>query len=155
MTLKALKWLKKKISENPRLATITLVTIVCAFILDASARLLFWYETYPNIDIAIHFGWGVGMSLVLFLFSKLRTRDVFEIMIIGNLLFEFGEMWQDKILPQPAYMKDVFFWDGFFDIVVGLIGVGIGWIIFRRSLNQPILPWQLGEKHEKNNIKHR
>jgi len=115
-----------------------LVVFLFAAILDGTARAIGWYATHTVIDVPIHFAWSMALAIILFLYFELDARDVFEVMIIGNILFEVGEMIHDKIIPQPPHHIDIFFWDGFSDILIGMIGVTVGWIIFQHTIKQPL-----------------
>ena len=139
-------WFVRKSREHPRLAALGWSTFILNSAIYWLAVARGWFQTYPSIDIPLHFASCFATIILLIVYIELNGKDAFEILIILNILFEIGEMWQDKILPQPAYMKDLFFWDGFFDIVVGLAGAVVGWSVVRRATGQPILPWSAAER---------
>ena len=85
------------------------------------------YKPMYWVDIPSHFFAGMAIaSLAIWLlhFTKGKYRNSF-IMIATLLLalfWEVLEMVGEVLIPDPPYLQDFFFWDGFWDVIVTLLG---------------------------------
>ena len=125
--LSIVNWIKKRTLGKPKLAAIALGSLLFATIFEVIVRANDWYRVYPNVDIITHFSWFFSSLLILYVYTELKALDIFEIVLVGHIVWEIGEMLVDKILPQAPHMIDVFFWDGFFDIINGVTGAAVAW----------------------------
>ncbi len=103
------------------------------------------YRTAPIVDLPGHFLSGLATTALAYWFLLwLRTRrgltgkphhGAILISLAVALAWEGIEGIQEMIAPDPAYLRDVFFWDGFFDVVAALAG---SLVVF------PLLRWLRG-----------
>jgi len=135
------QWVKRRTREMSGLVALGVGSVIFVSVLYYAATTLGWFEPYPHLDIPLHFFICFAGIILLEVYFELGLRDLLEIFIVANLLFEIGEMIQDRIIPQPPAHLDFFFWDGFTDILVGLSGAALGWMVFRYATNRTILPW--------------
>ena len=95
------------------------VTLIIWLIIELFiARLNGLYESFPQIDIFSHLFFGIAFAYFT-LYQK--TKNPFLWLLIVSFAWELIEMLHDKIIPQPQYLLDYFFWDGFIDIVIHII----------------------------------
>ena len=91
---------------------------------------------FPPIDIAVHMISGATLAAIGFFILDKKPRLVLPATFLLLLLWEALEMAGDRLFPQfsnCAYLfchADVFFWDGFFDVLFGIAAAGIVTIIF-------------------------
>jgi uncharacterized membrane protein YjdF len=90
------------------------------------------YRTVPWVDIPGHFLSGMASAaLAYWLLQRWRSRRnrtdrsyVLAVLIAIAIAFlwEASEMIGERIWPDPAHLRDVFWWDGFWDVVAGTVG---------------------------------
>ena len=91
-------------------------------------RVAYW------VDVPSHLFGGMAvaslalMTLDLTKFRLRKTYSFFTVFFV-SIMWEILETIDDYITPdQPLYLKDYFFWDGFFDIIFTLVG-GITFLV--------------------------
>ncbi len=104
-------------------------------LVELSARIFELYRIFPSVDIFSHAFFGVFVMGLFMLIYKKRFKVGFGVVFAIGVLWEIGEITFDKIFPHyPQWYKDIFFWDGFWDIVVKLIASAItGYIILKKK----------------------
>ncbi len=96
--------------------------------IELLARIQDLYIIWPPIDFITHFLGGMAMgSLVLWFYSLSNKNNRKILVMIWVLLLSIGweliEMAEEAIFPETIpQLRDYFFWDGFFDIILALIG---------------------------------
>lgn len=125
-----------------------IAALLCAVVFltwETMVRTWDLYRTAPLVDLPGHFLAGCASSALAFWYVQRRRsrRNRTEkpygwaigISIAIALLWELVEKVQEVVSPDPAYLRDVFWWDGFFDVVAGTAGAVL---VF------PILRWLRG-----------
>lgn len=111
--------------------------------IETIARMYNWYQLFPKYDLLSHFLFGLSWYGIYFLWKqkdkqKLSKKGFFDrafLSYIGVALFwEFLEKIGDTILFNTDYLMDIFFWDGFYDVVVGLIGLLFAYYILESRI---------------------
>jgi hypothetical protein len=111
---------------------------------EATARLGSLYLTHPPIDLIVHFLSGAALASTWILIvrwrkrraaSRLRLRAVALLGTLAvSLLWEIGEMVEERIRVNPPHLLDPFFWDGVTDVLVAGLAAGmIGWLLSRNA----------------------
>ena len=100
---------------------------------------LFIFKTfvaYPSVDIPAHIIGGATVALIGFLIYSKKTKIVLSWTFVILMLWEGFEMVGWRLFPKLsncAYIfchTDVFFWDGFWDVVIGMAAAAIIALIF-------------------------
>lgn len=125
-----LKKIKNKFKLPYNNLFITALLLFIFFLLvELMARIYDLYEHWPLIDIPSHF--FAGMAICCFSFwlinlSKIifkKTTTLVFVFVVASF-WEFLEILEEKITPfsVPPHLRDYFFWDGFWDIIVTFFG---------------------------------
>jgi uncharacterized membrane protein YjdF len=98
------------------------------------------YRRLPIVDVPGHFLAGMATTALLYwILKRRRTRSPHRTAIIVAfllaLLWEATERLQEVVSPDPRWLRDVFWWDGFFDVVAAVVG---SLVVF------PLLRWLSG-----------
>lgn len=103
------------------------------------------YRTAPIVDLPGHFLSGLAVTaLAYWLLLWVRTRrgipgkpfgGAILVSFVVALAWEGVEGIQEVLAPDPAHLRDVFFWDGFFDVIAAMVG---SFAVF------PLLRWLRG-----------
>jgi len=102
--------------------------MTCIFLFqEVVIRAQNFYMTAPLVDIPSHFLAGFAMGswfFLLFSLKGIKHIRLFTVLFtfLGDGVWEVLEMIDDKITPQPYYLIDPFFWDGFWDIFFTTLG---------------------------------
>ena len=85
------------------------------------------YRIVPMIDVVSHFLAGIALGATFLWFAyraKYYHTNWVSIagVIIASLIWEGVEIVQQWVIINPPYLIDIFFWDGFFDIIFALLG---------------------------------
>lgn len=90
------------------------------------------YRTAPLVDLPGHFLAGCATSaLAYWYFQRRRSRRnrtdkpyaiAIWVSVAVAFIWEGIETVQEKLWPDPAYLRDVFWWDGFGDVVAATVG---------------------------------
>lgn len=105
-----------------------------AVLLYGSNGFLLW----PWIDNIMHFAWGVNIFLIFFVLFKWEPLDALLAVFVWQMLWESIEIIGDRVIPQPDWMLDHFFFDGIKDTVMNLAGAFAAWWL---------LAWKKRDKH--------
>lgn len=100
------------------------------------------YRTAPHVDLPGHFLSGMAATALGYWFLVwMRARrgltgkpyaGAIVISLIIALAWEGIEAIQEVVAPDPPHLRDVFWWDGFFDVVAAMAG---SFVVF------PLLRW--------------
>ena len=90
------------------------------------------YYYLPSIDIVSHFIAGLWLGcffywLVYYWHISKRLTSFFVLLgtLISTLAWEGIETLQELVIYNPPHLVDIFWWDGFFDVIVALISASI------------------------------
>ncbi|PLW80112.1 hypothetical protein C0585_04320 [Candidatus Woesearchaeota archaeon] len=130
---------KGKIHIHPGFETFILasISIIIFLSIELISRIRDWYRIFPYIDIFTHLLAGISLFFVAFwigtvLKDKHKHKLAFFFVVASSIIWEIMETLEEMIVPNPPHLKDIFFWDGFFDIIFAIIG---GFIAFSFILN--------------------
>lgn len=106
-------------------------------VLEGCIRLFDWYRTAPWVDLPSHFLSGAAVTALVYRWlAKGPERSRRRRAMAGNLIVAFAweglEKLDEVFTPDPPHLRDVFFWDGFWDVVLALIG-GLVWLGIERA----------------------
>lgn len=110
-----------------RLFALSLSLLALFLFTESWIRELDLYRTFPSVDIPSHFIGGMATaSTILWILSltPIGERRILSIAFtfLVAVIWEIMETLQEMIIPDPPYLQDYFFWDGFWDIAVTVIG---------------------------------
>jgi hypothetical protein len=121
----------KKLIEVPynNLFITSLILVIAFLFVELIARIYNLYEYWPVIDVPSHFFAGMAATCIFFWIVSLsnvkrkRTTAVSLTLVVAGI-WELLEMLEEKITPftVPPFLRDYFFWDGFWDIIVTVMG---------------------------------
>jgi hypothetical protein len=112
---------------NTNLFILGLLLLIAFLFVELNIRMFNLYESAPWVDIPSHFLAGIAIgTIALWVISltlvKRKKRDaVFYTFIVGAI-WEILESFEDYFIYNPPWLKDYFFWDGFWDIIVTTAG---------------------------------
>jgi hypothetical protein len=114
---------------------IALYLSVPYILVEGSARLFELYRIFPHIDVPSHFFFGVGATALLILMYKKSYKFSLAVILSIGIIWEMSEIVFDRIFPDfPNWYKDIFFWDGFWDITVKVLGsIIVGYVLIRKN----------------------
>ena len=105
-----------------------LASISCSVILEFCVRHYdLWHLLWGRMDSLMHFLWGWNIFLIFVLLLRWTPRDALLGVFAWQMLWESIEIVGDIVLPQPAYMLDIFYMDGLKDTVVDMLGALAAW----------------------------
>jgi len=128
--------------KNSRLLTFAMFFTILWLLLELVARIYDFYRIIPWIDIPSHILAGIALAAFLTWFiyqSNIKRKNLLVILwvIAVSTVFEIGEILEEKIFPnQPLHLQDIFFWDGFWDIIMAIIGGLIFLALFKYRLRK-------------------
>ena len=136
-TKEALERILQSYKRQSLLSTALSLWIV-TLIIEVIIRTYDLYRIAPEVDVLSHFSAGVAMAASMFwLSNKIKFPHYRFAAIIGtivfSLLWELTEAIQELVIYNPPYLMDFFFWDGFFDVIIALVGAGV-FVFVRRNI---------------------
>lgn len=106
-------------------------------LVEAIARILDWYRVIPWIDIITHFLSGAAIGVFVYWYIQIKKHDerifitLIYVYFIG-IIWEYIEVLEESIWVEKfPHLRDVFLWDGFFDIVFHVLGAAIAISLFK------------------------
>jgi uncharacterized membrane protein YjdF len=95
--------------------------------IEVVARSYDLYRVFPNIDIISHFFAGMAICSGAFWvisLNKIRRKKIAAVIcvFIATVIWEILETVEEIVIPNSVYFRDIFFWDGFFDIIFTVLG---------------------------------
>lgn len=139
----------------------TILLLWLAFLgLEGTARLAGLYRTVPPIDLPIHVLAGAALSATWIFIARLRHRRrkrsslsspppwrIRTVAVLGavavSVLWEVGEIIEERVRVNPPHLLDPFFWDGVLDLLAALVGAAmVSWPLVsgRRTESKPVGP---------------
>jgi len=117
-----------KMPHNNLFITALILFIAFLFV-ELIARIYNLYEYWPIIDVPSHFFAGMAITCAFFWIislSKVRHKRLSAVVLTFAIavIWEALEIFEEKITPftVPPFLRDYFFWDGFWDIIVTVTG---------------------------------
>jgi uncharacterized membrane protein YjdF len=90
------------------------------------------YRTAPLVDLPGHFLAGIASTALAYWYlqrrrsKRNRTDKPYVLAVLASiaiaLLWEAIEKVQEVVAPDPEYLRDVFWWDGFTDVIASTVG---------------------------------
>ncbi len=118
-----------------------LIFTLSLWILFLGLELIFrvnsFYRIFPLIDVPAHFLSGLALAatflFILSHYTRYRAKVAYSLLLvfIVAVAWEMVEMVQEIFVLDPIHLRDYFFWDGFFDIVVEIVGALSFFLILR------------------------
>lgn len=131
---------EKNVRSRLLIASLVLWVVFLAY--ETGVRTWDLYRHAPLVDLPGHFLAGMATSAIVYWalqrWRSKRRRTAMpygaaaSITVVVALLWEAVEIIQERISPDPSYLRDVFWWDGFTDVIATAIG---GVVVF------PALRW--------------
>ncbi len=115
---------------NNNLFIVALLSTIIFLLVEVTLRIYDLYRTAPWVDIPSHFTAGAALGIIfLWIVSlsgaKHKKSAVLFFVLAAGLLWEVMEILQEMVFYNPPYLKDYFFWDGFFDVIVNILGAAL------------------------------
>ena len=125
--------------EQSLLSTALLFWVI-ALVVEVIIRTYDLYRIAPDVDLLSHLFAGVAMAASLFWLSdKIKFPHYRLAAIVGtviiSLLWELVEALQEMFVYNPPYLLDFFIWDGFFDVIIAVVGAII-FVTIRKNIEQ-------------------
>ncbi len=137
-TRKKARELKTRLEvPNNNLFVIALIAWIVFLIDEVTLRIYDLYRDAPWVDKPSHFFAGAALAMLFLWITSLtslkRKQSLAMILVIvAGFAWEVLEKFQETIFWNPPYLRDYFFWDGFFDVLTGVLGALAALFIFRR-----------------------
>jgi hypothetical protein len=141
--LKKVTNLRNKCLHNEYLILALFLWIV-ALLVELTARVYDLYRILPDVDIISHFAAGIAIGAFLFwLFVRHNLDKKYNVnlyiaigSIVVSIVWEIIETVQEWFIYNPPYLRDIFFWDGFFDIIFALLGTFVFLVYINKKKNK-------------------
>jgi len=106
---------------------IALILLIIFLLIELFLRIYNLYFHEPLVDVPSHFfaGMAIGAGVMWILaLNEIRHKKLWTVFFtfVVAIVWEILETLEELIIPNPPYLQDIFFWDGFFDIVITVIG---------------------------------
>ncbi|MBU2634518.1 MAG: hypothetical protein KJ674_04715 [Nanoarchaeota archaeon] len=127
--------MKRYTFPNNDIFIVALIIFIFFLLIEVTLRIYDLYFYFPEVDIPSHFFAGMailsGVYWVLSLvrIKKIKVFSVFYTLLVA-IFWEILETLQELIIENPPHLVDIFFWDGFFDIIITVIGGAFTLIFF-------------------------
>jgi hypothetical protein len=112
---------------NNNLFIFALISLILFLSVELFLRIYNLYITVPWVDIPSHFTAGIAIASIIFWIlstAQIHKKKVFTVLFtfVAAAIWELLETLEEMVIENPPWMKDIFFWDGFWDIIVAIIG---------------------------------
>jgi len=124
MQIFQVKYKMKKTNKDK--LNFVIISPIIFLTIELIARMYNWYEVIPIYDLLSHILFGVTFySLYWYKFKrdKYVLNQAYTSYTIIALLWEFLEIIGDTIFVNSSALRDIFFFDGLTDILIGFIGI--------------------------------
>ena len=114
-------------AKSKDLLIFALLMTISFLLLEVAARTYDLYLIMPTIDVPSHFLAGLALgSLAYWWLAKKGIKQkgtwaVFTAFVAAGL-WEIIETTEEIFVYNPPYLRDFFFWDGFWDIIFTTLG---------------------------------
>ena len=112
---------------NNSLLIIALVLLIRFILFELGVRIYDLYLHLPPVDIPSHFLAGLAIAAGTYWITSLNRIRHKRSVVVGATfvvacIWEALETLDDMIANDPPHLQDLFFWDGFVDIIVTTLG---------------------------------
>jgi hypothetical protein len=119
--------MRRRPCSNNHLLVITLVFVAVFLLGELVLRIYDLYRHEPLVDVPSHFFAGIAICLaalhvMTLTSSRWRKRASVLITLAAAVFWEILETLEELVVENPPYLRDIFFWDGFWDIIVTTLG---------------------------------
>jgi len=126
---------------NNNLFVATLIAFIVFLLVELTGRIYDLYRTVPVIDIPAHFFAGIALGIGIYWIVSLTAVKRKKMVtltwgIIAALVWEVFETLQEFVIYNPPYLRDIFFWDGFWDVIFTFLGVLGGLLVIYQLKNK-------------------
>lgn len=120
------------------LFAIATISIIAFLIVEVVSRIYNLYLSFPPIDIITHFLAGIAFFYFFYfianlLHDKFKKRLSYLFTFIGAIIWELVETIEELVIENPLHLRDIFFWDGFFDVFFTLFGGIVALLLLKRN----------------------
>ena len=138
--------MKKSRFPNNEVLIVGLIFIVFFLLIEVVLRMYNAYYHFPEVDIPSHIFAGMAILIAVYWIlsvNRVKSKIIFSIFytFIIAIVWEIIETLQELVIDNPPHLRDIFFWDGFFDIIFTIVGGLFGLVflyILRRITNLKI-----------------
>ena len=118
---------KRNHFPNNNLLFLALAFFIIFLIVEVTLRIWDLYKHIPMVDVPSHFFAGMAITCLsywIYTLSPTKHKKLLAmtVSIVISFIWELLEIVQEKLTPDPPYLRDFFFWDGFWDIIIAIIG---------------------------------
>ncbi len=132
-----IKELKEKLYyRHMKRTTMALVLTIPYLLSEWSARAYNLYLYFPPIDVLIHFLFGTTFASIATLIYYKKKQFIFFWVLVVSVVWEIIEITGDKLVAQPLYLQDKFFYDGIGDIIFAMFGALVAAYFLGKSLKK-------------------
>lgn len=120
---------------NNTLFIIALFSLIFFLFIEVVIRTYALYSSAPLVDIPSHFFAGIALAAGIYWITSLtsiqRKKSVtLFLTFVGAGIWEVLETLEELVIVNPPLLRDVFFWDGFWDIIITVIGGAFALALF-------------------------
>ena len=121
---------KKNYFPNSNILFLSLFLFILFLVVEVTLRIWDLYKHIPMVDVPSHLFAGMAVACLaywIYSLSPAKHKNLMAIIvtIIISIIWELLEIVQEELSPDPPYLADFFFWDGFWDIIVAVAGGAI------------------------------
>jgi hypothetical protein len=119
---------------NNGMFIVALVLLAAFLCIEMVIRMYNLYYHEPLVDVPSHFfaGLAIGAAAAwVWSLNEVRHKKLatLGVTLVIAIIWEILETLQELVVENPPYLKDIFFWDGFWDIIVTVLG-GVFSLVF-------------------------
>ncbi|MFH1682997.1 MAG: hypothetical protein ABIA37_04330 [Candidatus Woesearchaeota archaeon] len=112
---------------NNHLFIAAMIFLTWFLLFELMSRIYNLYKTFVYVDIPSHFFAGIAIFTCIYWtlsLTKVKHKRFMSVFftLVAALVWEAMETLEEWIIENPEYLKDVFFWDGFFDVIFTVAG---------------------------------
>jgi len=105
----------------------TLLSIIFFLLVEVAIRIYNLYKDVPLIDVPSHLVGGIALGFIAswaLSLTDIKSKKIYVVVFafIGALVWEILETLQELVFYNPPYLQDIFWWDGFWDVIVTTLG---------------------------------
>ncbi|MFH0752058.1 MAG: hypothetical protein V1914_00495 [archaeon] len=120
--------------NRDKLFVISLISVIVFLLVELTIRIYNLYKELPLVDVPSHLFAGIALGIGIYWILNIehipkRQGLTMTFTLAGALIWEVLETLEELVVENPPYLQDIFFWDGFFDIVVTVLGGSLGLLI--------------------------
>lgn len=105
----------------------TLLSIIFYLLVEVALRIYNLYKDIPIVDVPSHFVGGIALGFIAYWslsLTEVRRKGLAMIVLVfgGAVIWEILETLQELVFYNPPYLRDIFWWDGFWDVIITVLG---------------------------------